>query len=236
MVMVWQEATDMASLTRYYSGLAKKMSADIGDISREIGHAGETGRHNENVLKEFLRRHLPQRYAVTTGKVISSKGEMSDQIDIIIHDRLHVPALILGGETWEIVPIEATYGVISVRTRLNASGLRECLNNIASVRQLPDPAQIKPRSLIFGYESEWATCSSTKDYFVKALKEVDDSLRPHGLSVLEQCTITRKAYSLETMVFETNPLVHFFLFLVALLDSFTPCNFSIRSYLDAYPD
>lgn len=226
----------MASLTRYYSGLAEQMNVEIEKISRQIEHAGETGRHNENVLKEFLKNHLPQRYAVTTGKVISSKGETSEQIDIIIHDRLRVPALILGTDTWEIVPIEATYGVISVRTRLDASGLRICLQNIASVRQLADLKRAKPRSLIFAYESEWATASSTNDYFVKALNEVDDPLRPNGLSVVNQCTITRSPYSLKTTVIDTNPLVHFFLFLVALLDSFTPDNFSIRSYLDSYPD
>lgn len=225
----------MASLTKYYSGLTAKMMADIDAISAQIDHGPETGRRNEEILRKFLEQHLQRRYAVTTGKIIAADGRASKQSDVIINDRHSTPALILDGDPWSIVPIEATYGVITVKTTLSKATLRDAIENIVSVRSLSKQDGLKPRSLIFAYKSEWARVGTIDRNFKRALENVPDPLRPNGLCVLDKCTIIRHPFTLETIVYPAHSLVHFFLFLVAALDSFTLPKFRIRDYLDDYP-
>jgi hypothetical protein len=58
-----------------------------------MSHQRENGKNNEFVLSEFLKMYLPTRYTVSTGKVQAVGGLESGQVDIIIHDRFNVPAL-----------------------------------------------------------------------------------------------------------------------------------------------
>ena len=114
-------------MKRHYEGLAERMLSEINTISDRMSHAGEKGRNNELVLREFLNGALPKRFAVTTGKVIAVGGLESGQIDLIIHDRFHTPAL-MEAHAWSIVPIESVYAIISVKTTLDKEELRDALS------------------------------------------------------------------------------------------------------------
>jgi hypothetical protein len=91
-------------MKEHYSGLTDRMLSEINTISNRMSHPGEKGRNNEHVLREFLNDNLPRRYSVSTGKVVATGERESGQIDLIVHDRLHTPALI-DARAWSLVPV-----------------------------------------------------------------------------------------------------------------------------------
>jgi uncharacterized protein YggU (UPF0235/DUF167 family) len=155
-------------VNKFYQQFTEKMLADVKNISAAISHPGEKGRNNEQVLAEFLKKYLPQRFSVDTGHVVAADGTKSSQTDIIIHDRFNTPAFFVGGAS-VLVPIETTYAVISVKTTLNKTELTDAVKQIESVRRLKntasfqysrgvvtkiaatDDAVLRPRGLIFAY-------------------------------------------------------------------------------------
>jgi hypothetical protein len=231
-------------MKKHYQGITERMLSELESISNAMSHPGEKGKNNELVLLEFLRRHLPQRLSVSTGKVIAANGEESDQIDLIIHDRLNTPAFI-DAHAWSIVPIESVFAVISVKTNLTKPELKHALKSIQSVRRLPNLAALmhkdgkfyeankvlKPRAFVFAYDSKWKNIDSLNKGFQDVLLEIDDSLRPNGLCVLKQSFIVRKAFKTETVSFNSQPLMHFFSFLVRTIDNFGNYHVDLSKYL-----
>lgn len=234
-------------MKRHYEGLAERMLSEINTISDRMSHAGEKGRNNELVLREFLNGALPKRFAVTTGKVIAVGGLESGQIDLIIHDRFHTPAL-MEAHAWSIVPIESVYAIISVKTTLDKEELRDALSSVATVRARPRRAAInyeannkiswaedqtvRPRGFIFGFKSSWSKPEAMDAAFRDLLPEFDDSLRPNAVCALDQCLITRKPYKTETILFKEHALMHFFIFLTQVLDTFPRYQVDLRRYFD----
>lgn len=82
-----------------------------------------------------LQKHLPSRYDVAKGFVIDAKGAMSDEIDVIVHDR-HFSALLLNQDGTRYVPAESVYAVFEVKQTLDGATLNYAANKIRSVRQL----------------------------------------------------------------------------------------------------
>ena len=56
-----------------------------------IAHAGDKGENREEILRDFLARHLPGRYGITKGHVVTRDGSLSHSADIIIYDSLVAP-------------------------------------------------------------------------------------------------------------------------------------------------
>jgi hypothetical protein len=210
------------------------MLSELRTISDEMSHAGEKGRNNEAILREFLSRHLPTRYTVSTGKVVSAGGLESGQIDLIVHDRLDTPAL-MDARAWSLVSVESVQAVISVKTSLDRAELKDAMASIESVRKLPRIAALskqgskfedvpedqvlRPRGLVFAYKSTWATFDSCATAFVELLDEFDDANRPNGVCVLDQGFLIRRAFTKEIIRFHEHVLLHFFMFLVRTISN-----------------
>jgi len=93
------------------------------------------GSSREEVIREFVRCFLPSSYAIGHGEVFSERNERSKQVDIIIHDELFSPVF-KTADGGILVPCEAVYGIAEVKTRLDTTGWRQALDNIASVKSL----------------------------------------------------------------------------------------------------
>jgi len=222
-------------MNRHYAGLTSRMLSEIDTISARMTHAGEKGRNNEQVLSAFLNENLPRRSSVSTDKVVAAGEEESRQIDLIVHDRVHTPALV-DARAWSLVPVESSYAVISVQTTLTKDELRDALSNIASVRKLPRKAAImydsnhkialeekdtmRPRGFVFAFKSSWASAESADNAFRESVLNIDDDVRPNAVCLLDQCLIIRKAYKTETILFTENVLLHFLVFLLHTIDTF----------------
>ena len=87
---------------------------------REAGfvkHLGDRGDNREHILREFLAAHLPKKYGVAKGQIITKTGQTSHSADIIIYDAVTTP--VLYSEKTAIVPIEGVYGIIEVKSSLS---------------------------------------------------------------------------------------------------------------------
>ena len=104
------------------------------------GHKGEDGRFIEDLLREYLNRHLPNGLEVLTGFILrpavktgetgkersSESDKHSTQLDIIIFDSGNYPVFQRFGNS-AIVPPEGVVGIISVKKHLNDGDIKkEC--------------------------------------------------------------------------------------------------------------
>ncbi|ELS02931.1 hypothetical protein Xen7305DRAFT_00026490 [Xenococcus sp. PCC 7305] len=116
-------------------GKVQKTLKSKFDESEEITHDGDKGKENESIFIEILRKYLPNRYAIDSGIVIDSKGETSDQIDIIIFDPQYTPKL-LTQKYHRYIPAEAVYAVFEVKPKINKKYLEYAGDKAASVKKL----------------------------------------------------------------------------------------------------
>lgn len=100
--------------------------------SRVVGDAGEQG------LRLFLRNHLPQRYGVGTGHIVSFQKN-SAQIDTVIFDSLDCFNIPITEEA-TLYSIEGVYGAIEVKSspsRKNiGNSIKKAVANISTVKSL----------------------------------------------------------------------------------------------------
>jgi hypothetical protein len=82
-----------------------------------------------------LRSYLPERYSVDSGFVVDCKGNISEQIDIIVYDR-HFTPFIFRGENVVYIPAEGVYAVFEVKPCLNIKNLNYAIKKLKSVRGL----------------------------------------------------------------------------------------------------
>jgi hypothetical protein len=103
--------------------------------SDRITHAGDRGEVNEQHFIDFLRKYLPNRYTVEKAIILSSDGEVSDSIDVVVFDRQYTPTL-LDNDKHRYVPAEAVYGVFECKPTIDKAYLEYAADKAASVRRL----------------------------------------------------------------------------------------------------
>lgn len=94
-------------------------------VTQLIGHVGpgETGRYREAVLKNILRKYLPQNISVGTGFIIDGDGiYISRQLDIIVYDNTK--------------PVLFSDGDFIITTLLNVLGIIEVKSSIPNLNQV----------------------------------------------------------------------------------------------------
>ena len=82
-------------LNELFSSWERKLASQ----SEEAGivqHAGDRGENREAILKSFLEDHLPTRYGVVKGEVITKAGKHSPSMDLLIYDKVNCPLLHVG--------------------------------------------------------------------------------------------------------------------------------------------
>lgn len=147
-------------LDTLFSSIAEEMSSSFKTMA-SVSHAPTRGGGHESIWCEWLRKYLPQRYSVSPGFIIDSKGNQSLQQDLIVFDRQYSP-LLLNKDEVLFVPAEAVYAVVEVKSNLTPAELRDALKKIASAKELlRTPAQTvthaggvfapKERGPILGY-------------------------------------------------------------------------------------
>jgi hypothetical protein len=119
----------------YFDGVTQRIQAEIDYLNNLIGHSGEKGYANEQLLINLLTKFLPKRYSIGSGILIDSKGNRSRQVDIIVYDSYFHPELFAQGAT-VLFPVDVVYMVIEVKTLLNKNTMTEAIDNIASVKRL----------------------------------------------------------------------------------------------------
>lgn len=112
----------------------EKLRSDLG-LGDLATHPGTKGDDTELNWLRMLTGLLPRRYGVARSFVIDSHGGLSDQIDLVVHDRHFSPLLFeVGGSLY--IPAESVYAVFEVRQALDKENLEYAADKVASVRRL----------------------------------------------------------------------------------------------------
>lgn len=172
------------SLKDLLASLHDDIEQRLSTARKVFGHPDSKGDASEHVWVELLDQYLPKRYQVSPAHVVDSKGEFSDQIDLVVFDRQYSP-FIFHYEGQTIVPAESVYAVFEAKQSINAALVQYAQKKVASVRRLhrtslPIPHAggtypPKPLPRIFGgiltLESEWKPALG--DPLLAALKGAD---------------------------------------------------------------
>ncbi len=172
----------------------------------QAGHMGGRGTLREDAFERFLNDHLPGRYSVGRGEIVSALNEKSGQIDVIIYDPSRCPVL-LRSPSHGLFPIESVFGVVSIKSDLNSTQLAEAYANIRSAKQLVNPKSFtvaangfargvgspQPVGVVFSYQS-----SRSLEAIAKQAASLDEGLddlklRPDFIVVLDKGIVGPRA-------------------------------------------
>lgn len=122
-------------LRSLFLGLQKQMVAELSTNRENIIHPGTKGDASELSWLKVLQHYLPKRYQIKKAFVLDSRGQLSEQIDIVIFDQQYSPFLFnQSGALY--VPAESVYAVIEVKQDLAKDEIEYAGSKAASVRQL----------------------------------------------------------------------------------------------------
>ncbi len=115
----------------FQHSVTKELTVVKNRVRNLIGNAnwGEDGRYKEAILRNVLKRFLPQNLSVATGFVVRDRV-VSKQLDIIVYDN-NYPLLFSEGD-FIITPPDNVKGIIEVKTSLNATQLEEVIEHFES--------------------------------------------------------------------------------------------------------
>ena len=120
--------------SEYFDWLSSSI-AKYEDLAKSlISHHGEKGRIVEGVVRGVLRAVLPERYSIGSGFVITSDGQSSSQIDLVIFDALYNSPITMG-EGVGLFPIECVYATVEVKSVLTSAEVAKIARSIGNIRR-----------------------------------------------------------------------------------------------------
>lgn len=169
--------------------IAKKLKIDFDGVTRQIEHNGVKGSAREDLLKDYLRDLLPNKYSISSGIIIDFNQNQSKQQDFIIHDAFNCPSF-FKTDSNTILPVESVYATIEIKSTLNYDTLKQSVENIESVRKLHklpnrniisnDYNEQYPLGFVFAYSSDYSLEQIQKKLF-ELNKSVDGR---HQISIV----------------------------------------------------
>lgn len=133
--MATRKTPKSPDLRELFFALQSDLASDLETSRKAILHPGAKGSAFEKSWRKMLDKYLPWRYCVSRAFVIDSDGAMSDEIDLVIHDRQYSP-LLFKHQGALYVPAESVYAVFEIRPVLDAENVEYAGEKAASVRQL----------------------------------------------------------------------------------------------------
>lgn len=118
-----------------FRALQQQLEAALGLGRAVANHPGNRGDSSELNWRNMLADYLPERYRVSQAFVVDVNGTVSDQIDLVIHDRHFSPLLFNVGEAMYI-PSESVLAVFEIKQTISKAHIDYAGKKIASVRQL----------------------------------------------------------------------------------------------------
>jgi hypothetical protein len=198
--------TGKETIAGYIAQAAELLRAEFENIRKTNPHAGEGGKEVENIVKEFLNRHMPQRFRATAGFVIDEHSEMSGHEDVLIYDALSSPVFRYREEN-QIISADAVAAVVEVKSVLNKKELENSFAKIAEVKKLhkrrisemdqkATESQLTTTGtlgVIFGFDSDLKLVTVAQ-HCAELNEQYDTYLRPDVIVVLDSGVINYTAH------------------------------------------
>ncbi len=122
-------------LKALFKDVQAELASRLGTARRNVFHPGAKGELTALDWTALLDAYLPRRYATTKGFVVDHKGNCSDEIDILIHDRQYTPLFFLHRGT-SYLPAEAVYCALEVKQDFSKAYVEYAGAKVESVRKL----------------------------------------------------------------------------------------------------
>jgi len=139
-------AIELRSRDREFHGLEREFRYHQEDMlrdfdrSKDMRHPRDVGMAREQILRRFLvdKGLIPGRYTATSSsvRVASTTGHMSNELDLLFYNDSESICLMRRENAYSVLPVECTYGVIQVKSKVSRSDIRDGLRNIASYKKL----------------------------------------------------------------------------------------------------
>ncbi len=107
------------TIAEYMEDIAEDMRLKSAAIRRDFAkHRPSAGSNREDLVEKFLVNHLPKRFGVSTGLIISHDEKFSNQADLVVVDNQNNAPLYPESSS-KLWPVESVYALIEVKTQLN---------------------------------------------------------------------------------------------------------------------
>ncbi len=144
------------------NGLRDKMLVEFREVTAQIEHRGAKGHEREALIaRGYLQHYVPRTLEIIHGaEILDSEGNRSAECDLVVQSVATPPLMI--GETFHLVPVEWAYGVIEVKSQLDATQLADAQVKIALAKSLRKLTYLEQSGDI-----RWSTAEygATFDYF-----------------------------------------------------------------------
>jgi hypothetical protein len=114
---------------------AEQRLALDSEQAANLEHKGIRGNERAAALAEFLSLHLPGVFAIGKGESRDYGDRVTGELDLLIFDRSTAAPIQTGSDS-VIIPAEALYAVIEVKSVLSQNELDACLRAAVRVRSL----------------------------------------------------------------------------------------------------
>lgn len=135
----WIFDTKIMNVRTHYKSITMEMKAVKDRVQNVTEHWGEVGSWREVVLRNILRRHLPNSLGVGNGFVLTANG-VTKQLDVIVYDE-NYPRYMQEGE-FIIITADAVRAIVEVKSSTTSSPLSESLRELSNaanmIRQYTD--------------------------------------------------------------------------------------------------
>jgi hypothetical protein len=115
-----------------------RVSAAVSQLEaarKIIGHSTTRGTIAENAVRSIVASLLPHRFGITSGFLLTAGANASQQIDVLVFDRLDASP-VYKDQTVAVVSPEMGVLAVEVKSTMNKKDLREAVKNLASTKRL----------------------------------------------------------------------------------------------------
>jgi hypothetical protein len=179
-------ATDPADqITSRIDGAYHRFLANYIESSG-VNHSLSKGEIRENPIRDFFESLLPGGFAVTSGEVIDSFGNVSPQSDMVIYRKADgIPVL---NQTPTILQVESVMCITEVKSKINGEEYKDCLVKASKIFKLmpfggplqayergrqPGPEECRIFLSIFAYASDIK--GSLRDEYLRYEKKAQEA-------------------------------------------------------------
>lgn len=161
----------------YFERQAQQLLGASQGAASLTSHRGLYGSSAEDAVRNFLRNHLPERYGVGAGQVVSFDAN-SAEVDAVIFDTKDCFKLPISSNS-SLYSVEGVYSVVSIKSSPSRSAntkqvINEAVSNIESVKDVSSPflfSMVSQVPALTGI-SEAALLQESGQYFVRLVYPV----------------------------------------------------------------
>jgi hypothetical protein len=115
------------SFDEYLKARSDRLRMESASIRRDYAtHRPTAGTQREDLVEAFLVEHLPKRFGVSSGLVVSCEGEFAPQADLLVVDALN-NAPMYGQARSPIWSVESVYALVEVKTEFTPAAIADAV-------------------------------------------------------------------------------------------------------------